>query len=415
MGLRKQKALILALVLGGALYVAIVAAAAKLLVNLGLKLYLGVIRVPFSFALRLVWADGKTYIFLALALAAAAGYGLLRRRLAAEIGGPRWLRWCLPAATVLAVMAGAPRAWRGPGHAETNRYAFYTPFGLSRGPYVIPSGKPGIPDSVIQTNSFGYRDKEWSARPRPGVRRAIVVGDSNVWGYGIPTEDGMLHRKLELELDALDSRKWEVLDIANTPAALWYYVHALIAAGQDVHPDLYVMSFLGYYDLEPWEVQRVKFGLPQRLVDALDECGVSRDLMRMGVSLGGRYSRRHALDADTLADLQAIFSQLVAFIDETKGQLVIWEALGRNPFFDKYRGHPRVTFLGWSDVPELPEDLRRLASSDRVSWQSDETLSYRGDGHPTPKANGLIARAIAHGFFSRMRERRSLTPARRVP
>ena len=93
--------------------------------------------------------------------------------------------------------------------------------------------------------------------------------------------------------------------------------------------------------------------------------------------------------------------EVPAFIDKTRGRLVVWEAMDTNPLCDPYRHHPGITFMSWNDVPELPEDVRRNSSPDHVPWQMDETLSYRGDGHPTPKANGLIARAIARRVLAR--------------
>ena len=398
--LSRRTVVVLGLALLGAGWAWGIATEARWLVKLGLRLCLGLTTIPVTYALRLILTDGTTYIFLGLALAIVMAYGPARRWLAEPAAAIWRPRLWLGGATALGILLGlAPLAY--PARSERNRYGFFVPFGLSKPPYVLKSDKPAVPDSVITTNSLGYRDKEWSVQPSQGVRRAIVVGDSNVWGYGIPTDADMLHRKLESALNEVDSQKWEVLNIANTPAALWYYVHALIAVGREVRPDLYVMSFLGYYDLEPWEVQRVKFALSSRIVDLLDYYGISHDLMRTGVSIGGEFSQRNALDADTLADMQAIFAQLVAFLEETNGRLVIWEAIDANPFLDKYRTHPLITVLGWTDVSELSDEIRRNAHAGRVPWQSDETLAYKGDGHPTPKANALIARTIARESLSR--------------
>lgn len=375
------------------LYVFLVTKAIRLTVGVVLKLYLGMVKIPLAFALRLILLDWKTYILLAFAVLSAGVYLVLKGYPLKAMGGRP--HWSVP----LAVMIGAVLAvqgFLGEGlSAHANQYGFYPPFGMNAGPYVIKSGKPSIPDIVIKTNSFGCRDKDWHIPLRGKTRRALVVGDSFVWGFGIPGEEGMLHRRLEQELDAGDGAGWEVFNIASSPAALWYYVNSLIAFGKDVRPDLYVMSVVGSYDLEPWEVQRVKFGLPGYLVALMDACYVSKELMIRGAAIGQDYEERSRgageIDPEVLSDAHDSFSRLIAFIDATDARLIVWEGLDRPiRFFDRYRNSPRITFAGWGDVAELPKDIR---------WNDDETLAYKGDGHPTPKANGLIARTIARKFL----------------
>jgi hypothetical protein len=357
-----------------------VEAAARLLFGMGLRLYLGFVKIPFSFALRCLATDPKTWFGLALLLALAVVYGPLWRALRAGATG---LRWLLPVLTLLGagrVVAGAADQ---PPYA--NPFGFYSSFGPHQ-THVL-RGPPGtsMPDYAVRTNAWGYRGREWSLQAPPGVRRALLVGDSFVWGAGIQREQDMLDQQLERELSARSGRRWEVINIAVSPAALWYYVHALMAVGRRMHPDLYVMSFGSYYDLEPWEVQRVKTGLSPRVVAMMDRFGVSQQLHHLGAAIGQQYAQRGAADAKTRADLRREFEALVAFLDETGGRLVIWEPMGPNAFFDDFRRHPRITFARWEDVPGLPPGLEI----------GREPLAFRGDSHPTAQGNFYFARAIA--------------------
>ena len=377
---------------------------------MALKLYLGIIKIPFLFALRLIALRWETYAFLAFAIISVAGHSFLSSPIPTATAGRRWLHWCVPLAVTIGMLIVAHGFLKRINDTHANRYGFYPPMGINAGPYELKSGKSFIPDIVIKTNSFGCRDKDWQIPLQGRARRALVVGDSFVWGFGIPGEDGMLHRKLEQELDASVGSGWQVFNIASSPAALWYYVNALIAFGKDVRPDLYIMSVVGNYDLEPWEVQRVKFGLPPYLVALMDECHVSKDLMHRGFTLGQDYENRSKrgkeLDPAVLTDNHDSFSRLVTFVNEVDAKLIVWEGLG-GPirFFDRYRSNPRIVFTGWRDVAELSEEIRRRSRPDFIPWMDDETLAYKGDGHPTPKANGLIAKTIARKFLE-MRAKR---------
>lgn len=377
-----------------------VAAAAKPLAGVAVTAFLAASRIPLLYALRLAASDWRLYLLAACALTAAAACRLWEKRLHGIAPGRPCMRWGLLAATVLGAAPAARECRERAAHLAVNRWGFYTPFGLSAGPYVVATGKTSVPDFVVTTNSMGFRDREWALHPRRPVRRVVVAGDSFVWGYGIADPEDMLHRRLQAALDARQPGRWEVVNIANSPAALWYYVNALIAVGREVHPDVYVMSFLSFMDLEPWEVQRVKFGLPPFAVAMMDWSGVSERLMRTGVRVTLDYDRRGRADADTQAEMQGLFARLVEFVEDEGAQLVVWEALGAKfSFREPYRGHPSVRFLGWEDVPGSPAGARPSAGVP-WTWTEDPTLSYPGDGHPTPKANGLIAGVLARKILS---------------
>ena len=371
-----------------------------LLMGVGLWFYLGVVKLPFIFAMRCVATDGRTCFALALALGLITAYVPLRSFLATPRIWRTRLSWLLPVVSLLGVFRVCSQACAYPPSAS--RFGFYPGFRPNQTQMVQGPAGSVLPECLVRVNSFGFRGREWRTTAAKGVRRVLLVGDSFVWGAGIQKEADMLDRQLERELNARGRERWEVLNIAASPAALWYYVNALIAVGREVRPDLYIMSFLGNYDLEPWEVQRVKTGLAPCVVAMMDHCGISKRLLRIGAEIGHRCSIKDKVDPETLADMHREFRKLVAFIDATDGRLLIWEPFMPNHFFDGYRRHPRITFVNWSNISGLPEGLRPDLHGE-VRWQKDATLAFPGDGHPTPKGNALFAKIIAEKSFAALR------------
>jgi len=73
--------------------------------------------------------------------------------------------------------------------------------------------KADLRTPTICSNSAGIRGRrEYAADPPPGLRRALCVGDSFVFGEGLRDEDTMPAR-LEAELNAPGPDRWEVLNL----------------------------------------------------------------------------------------------------------------------------------------------------------------------------------------------------------
>lgn len=63
-------------------------------------------------------------------------------------------------------------------------------------------------------NARGYRDRERSSEPAPGVRRVLVLGDSFAWGHGVERDDAFPAR-LERALAERHGDAWEVVNLAK--------------------------------------------------------------------------------------------------------------------------------------------------------------------------------------------------------
>lgn len=352
--------------------------------NVVLKIILAASTIPFGTAIDLVATSWRTPLAAMLVGGVVFGWRPLRARLGALApkAGPRTQIF----AAIVVIGLALVSALHVPAGQSTriNRYGFYCSFPPSNTAQIggIP---PHIPDQTIVTNSLGYRDEEWSIEAEPGVRRVLLTGDSFVFGYGIPTQEGTLDRALQLELNRIDDRSWEVINIAMTPAALWYYIEGLLVVDADARADVMVMSFLGGYDLEPSEIQRVAYGHSEAMMRMLEEFDVLGDLMRQQARVGSEYG--DTPPPEILAQYRTQLSRLIEHLEAQDSHLIVWEHYNPSPLFDQLRDHPSISLMNWGqDVPEVGPSR---------SWSDDKTLAIEGDGHPTPKANRLIARALA--------------------
>ncbi|TMB21279.1 MAG: hypothetical protein E6J71_08430 [Deltaproteobacteria bacterium] len=79
-------------------------------------------------------------------------------------------------------------------------------------PYLL---RPGVETTVfgtpVRVNRLGLRGPEAEPRPRPGVHRVLVLGDSVVFGQGL-SEDEALPAALERRLGATGAGPYEVLN-----------------------------------------------------------------------------------------------------------------------------------------------------------------------------------------------------------
>lgn len=109
-------------------------------------------------------------------------------------------------------------------------------------------------DIPIETNSWGLRDREFGPRT-PGTLRVYAIGDSMVFGHGIPVEDAF-PRFLEQILRDRLGRPVEVVN-GGVPGYGTVQVAEFFARTVDVvRPDVVTLSIAVFNDLE----DNVKFG-----------------------------------------------------------------------------------------------------------------------------------------------------------
>jgi hypothetical protein len=103
---------------------------------------------------------------------------------------------------------------------------------------------------VETTNSHGLRDPErpLPRPPDPALRRIAMVGDSMVWGYGVPGVHAP-SRLMERELARrAPERTWEVWSLAQPASNVLNHAARYERLGRGIEPDLTVVVVL-YNDL----------------------------------------------------------------------------------------------------------------------------------------------------------------------
>jgi hypothetical protein len=98
----------------------------------------------------------------------------------------------------------------------------------------------------VRINSFGLRDREFSVKPDPNVRRILCLGDSLTFGNGV-TEEDTYPRQLErlLTKTGPPGRRYEVINAGVPGYDTWQEARYLAQDGARFKPDLVIIGFYG--------------------------------------------------------------------------------------------------------------------------------------------------------------------------
>jgi len=369
--------------------------AAKAWAVTGVEVWLAVTLLPSDLGLPLLLDWDSALSLAALVAVGAVWAGLVRLGVGRGLR-PAVLHGAL-AVALLAALGARGLLWNAAlseiPPRPLNRFGLSTSYPASH-EVLQRAPQPSMPDAHIVTNAEGFRDRPRDYAPSTTARRVLVAGDSFVYGSGIATAADLFTTCLEEALaerpPSGDGRPWEAFNLAQSPAALWYYTTALVTVGKAVRPDAYVMIYLRM-DLEPYELRRVLAELPPPAARLLHLFGVDDRLMRLNSRLGGKAvderSGRLRLDGAPLVRHRVALARLVAHVKAAGRPLVVWQYYGTDALFEAFRDDPSVTLLGWEDLPEAPAAAH--------TWSLDPTLSYPDDGHPTPRTNRLVASFLA--------------------
>ncbi len=92
------------------------------------------------------------------------------------------------------------------------------------------------------TNSLGYRDNEHRLAKPPGLRRALVLGDSFTWGAKVEFDDAY-PRRLERGLARHRGESWEVISLARSGMNTVEEAEQLGSEGLAYDPDVVVLGY----------------------------------------------------------------------------------------------------------------------------------------------------------------------------
>ncbi len=350
--------------------VAVVAGAAGVAVTLASQVVRPFGGADAAWLLRVV----GPFVLAPLGLAFAAGGAWLTGRRA-------------PAAVLLALATGWPLAATHPhDHPGVNRLGLV---GAPPGSEVVESYaadpyKDGYPDCTFRYNSLGYRDLEPSFEPSNGRRRVLLIGNSFVWGDGIPTNDQTLGARLRDELERRSPGGFEVM-VAAYPALGFYGYERVVATLAPLYrPDVVLVQYAPLHNHTVSD--------PQFLVDRLPKAPLLADAVRLVDGI------RHVNEAFVffapalflvgagpgarLVGLDGVLPRLARRAAEDGLRAVVF-------FYDDFGDTPRSR--PWFPPPlatlELPKAWRYTGAASEL-W-------YGKDYHPRPRLNALVAGLLA--------------------
>jgi len=94
----------------------------------------------------------------------------------------------------------------------------------------------------VVTNSYGMRDREFSAVPSPGVVRILCLGDSLTFGDGVAVDDTYA-KQLEARLGQEGTIKYEVINAGVSSYDTWQEVAYFEEWGGRLKPNTVVIGF----------------------------------------------------------------------------------------------------------------------------------------------------------------------------
>lgn len=272
----------------------------------------------------------------------------------------------------------------------------------------------------VVTNSYGLRDREFSAVPGPGVVRILCLGDSLTFGDGVAAEDTYA-KQLEARLGQEGTVRYEVINAGVPSYDTWQEVAYFEEWGWRLKPNTVVIGFYAN-DVVP---------KPERVNAALTGDGMLR---RQGV--GGilpdfavhtlKRSRLLLFLRDRVGKLSNLVSPSEQFLhqqsllDGTQNNFVErgWQevdvSMQKMAALKKEQGFELVLVIFpmaeqlLRDSPRTYYQLRVQAIADKYgipsidlldSFQREFTgfgsLFVEWDGHPGPKAHRIAAGEIA--------------------
>jgi len=135
-------------------------------------------------------------------------------------------------------------------------------------PYeLIPNSTFRFQNVLVKTNSMGFRDREYPKTKAAGRFRIVGLGDSVMFGWGVPEEDCYL-AKLETAMNKQDSVVFEVVNTAVPGYNTVMEIETLKEKFDLEEVDLVVVNFVGN-DLDLPNFIRKKpayFGIKKSLI-----------------------------------------------------------------------------------------------------------------------------------------------------
>jgi hypothetical protein len=290
-------------------------------------------------------------------------------------------RWLLGGAVLVVLVAG-----RSCGNLQPNELRVLAD--APRADFWVEQEHRRRPPAHVTTNRLGFRDRDVAPTPASGVVRVAVVGDSFVYGLGIPEAEGLVTRQLERALGAAaPGTSFEVLSVAQPAWGYFTFFEVARRVLRELRPRVIVLGSRGAPDWDLLDFQQQAGVVGPHVFAVLHALGAAEDLKLASARYWGEISSDDAAFARAAgaARLRQLAADLLADAERRGCDVVVWEYYQPFAFLRDFEGRPRFHLAGW------PAGFDRRVEG----WGRDPRLAIPDDGHPTPAANTLVAEALA--------------------
>jgi hypothetical protein len=288
-----------------------------------------------------------------------------------------------------------------------------------------PNAELELRSGRVRTNAEGWRGPDYDPSPPPGTRRILALGDSVVFGWGVPEQEGVCAH-LERALQARDGGPVEVINTGNGSYSSVDELLVLLDRGLDYRPHQAFVLVLAndmtdrppYHDQVEWLADHgveasvleglraqaaprpgasLPAGQPARAIYSsisylLNRSYLLVSLSRPRSSLGGAVAAR-----DTPLDSQALRELVESRYPYARSQTAALQGIVAAC---QRAGLPLVVFTYTYTDPDLTRYLRQALPQVRVIDLTPPAdlpalVNSPTDPHWNPAGNAFFAEAMA--------------------
>jgi len=186
----------------------------------------------------------------------------------------------------------------------------------------------------VKINSDGFRDVEHSIEKLSNVKRIVIIGDSNEFGWGVELEDSY-PKVLERLLNINCNGSFEVISMAVPGYDLWQKLEILKIKGLKYNPDLIILG-LGLDDLENSSLLLEKYKEVDKEIDKMNISEVRKKIIKTNKHLEIMKEEEEKvmkLSTQETLSLLSELKNLKRFLEKNT-TIVLWDRIFTYPNFD---------------------------------------------------------------------------------
>ncbi len=235
--------------------------------------------------------------------------------------------------------------------------------------------KDHYPRCVFQYNSLGYRDVEPSFSDKK-KHKILIIGDSYIWGDGIPSNDQTLAALLRNDLDKSMPGKFMVISAAFPGLGLYGYFEFLKKLKPHIRPDLVMFGYLGDSDFDPFDFQMLVEKLPVNVF--LKNMILNFHIIQHIHEISVINSKTLWFSQGSVRSIKKLLNEVADYSRRENVRVVLIRYMD---------GRTQVKIPGQIGIFDLPHEFSYKGKSSKL-W-------YAKDNHPKPLLNKYLARMLS--------------------